>query len=118
MKIAVAGAAGRMGQMLVREIARTEGCTLAGALEGASSNALGQEAGEVAGVGSSHRALKGVKIVADAAAALAHAEAVIDFTVPAATVEHARAAEEEFTFRPHLGAVVGKRFPDRYRLFT
>jgi dihydrodipicolinate reductase len=39
MKIAVAGAAGRMGQMLVREIARTEGATLAGALEGSGSTA-------------------------------------------------------------------------------
>ena len=51
MKIAIAGAAGRMGQMLIREIARTEGCSLAGALEGAGSSALGREAGEVAGVG-------------------------------------------------------------------
>ena len=95
MKIAVAGAAGRMGQMLVREIARTEDCTLAGALEGEGSDMLGREAGEVAGVGSSHRSLKGVKIVADPNAALAHADAVIDFTVPAATVEHAKAAADQ-----------------------
>jgi 4-hydroxy-tetrahydrodipicolinate reductase len=95
MKIAVAGAAGRMGQMLVREIARTEGCTLAGALEGPSSDMLGREAGEVAGVGSSHRSLKGVKIVADVNSALANADALIDFTVPAATVEHARAAADK-----------------------
>jgi 4-hydroxy-tetrahydrodipicolinate reductase len=94
MKIAVAGAAGRMGQMLVREIARTEDCTLAGALEGAGSNAIGREAGEIAGVGTSHRSLKGVKIVADLGAALANADAVIDFTVPAATVAHAKAAAE------------------------
>src|SRR5512143_2445776 len=94
MKIAVAGAAGRMGQMLVREIARTEGCPLAGALEGAGSNMLGREAGEVAGVGNRHRALKDVKIVADMDAALAQADAVIDFSVPAATVAHARAAAD------------------------
>ena len=95
MKIAVAGAAGRMGQMLVREIARTEGCTLAGALEGAGNNAIGREAGEVAGVGNSHRSLKGVKIVADAGAAIGAADAVIDFTVPAATVAHAKVAAEK-----------------------
>jgi len=65
MKIAIAGAAGRMGQMLIREIARTEGCSLAGALEGAGSNMLGREAGEVAGVGTSHRSIKGIKIVSD-----------------------------------------------------
>jgi 4-hydroxy-tetrahydrodipicolinate reductase len=94
MKIAVAGAAGRMGQMLVREIARTEDCTLAGALEGTGSDAIGREAGEVAGVGTSHRSLKGVKIVSDASAALAHADAVIDFTVPVATVAHAKTAAE------------------------
>jgi 4-hydroxy-tetrahydrodipicolinate reductase len=94
MKIAVAGAAGRMGQMLIREIARTEGCTLAGALENAGSNAIGREAGEVAGVGNSHRSLKGVKIVSDPAAAIRGADAVIDFTVPAATVAHAKVAAQ------------------------
>jgi 4-hydroxy-tetrahydrodipicolinate reductase len=94
MKIAVAGAAGRMGQMLIREIARTEGCTLAGALENAGSNAIGREAGEVAGVGNSHRSLKGVKIVSDPAAAIGGADAVIDFTVPAATVAHAKVAAQ------------------------
>jgi 4-hydroxy-tetrahydrodipicolinate reductase len=76
MKIAIAGAAGRMGQMLIREIARTEGCILAGALEHAGSNALGKEAG-------------GAKIVADPAAAISAANVLIDFTVPAATVAHA-----------------------------
>ena len=95
MKIAIAGAAGRMGQMLVREIARTDGCTLAGALENEGSNALGRDAGEVAGVGTTHRSLKGVKIVADAGAAIGAADAVIDFTVPAATVAHAKVAAEK-----------------------
>ena len=92
MKIAIAGAAGRMGQMLIREIARTEGCSLAGALEGAGSTMLGREAGEVAGVGTSHRSIKAIKIVSDASAAIGAADAVIDFTVPAATVAHAKVA--------------------------
>ncbi len=83
MKIAIAGAAGRMGQMLIREIARTEGCELSGALEGPGSNALGTEAA------------KGIKIVADAAAAIDAAQVVIDFTVPAATVAHARIAADK-----------------------
>ena len=82
MKIAIAGAAGRMGQMLIREIARTEGASLAAALEGPGSNALGQDAGS------------GVKIVADQAAAIAAGEVVIDFTVPAATVAHAKVAAD------------------------
>ena len=83
MKIAIAGAAGRMGQMLIREIARTEGYELSGALEGPGSNALGTEAA------------KGIKIVADAAAAIGAAQVVIDFTVPAATVAHARIAADK-----------------------
>src|SRR5258708_40240295 len=90
MKIAIAGAAGRMGQMLIRQIEHTEGCALAGAIEGAASNALGHDAGEVAGVGA-----KGVKIVADAPAAIAAADVVIDFTVPAATVAHAKIAADK-----------------------
>jgi 4-hydroxy-tetrahydrodipicolinate reductase len=82
MKIAIAGAAGRMGQMLVREIARTEGSSLAGALEHAGSNALGTETG-------------GVKIVADPAAAITAANVLIDFTVPAATVAHAQVCADK-----------------------
>ena len=90
MKIAIAGAAGRMGQMLIQRIANTEGCSLAGAIESASSNALGRDAGEVAGTGP-----KGVKIVSDSAAAIGAAQVVIDFTVPAATVAHARIAADK-----------------------
>jgi 4-hydroxy-tetrahydrodipicolinate reductase len=83
MKIAIAGAAGRMGQMLIAEIARTDGCSLAGALEGSGSNKLGTDAGG------------GVKIVADPAAAIGAAETLIDFTVPAATVAHAKIAADK-----------------------
>ena len=50
MKIAVVGASGRMGQMLVRQIARTEGATLAAASERPGSKALGKDAGEMAGI--------------------------------------------------------------------
>ena len=49
MKIAVVGAAGRMGQMLVRRIAATEGMSLAGASESPNSNAIGRDAGEEIG---------------------------------------------------------------------
>jgi 4-hydroxy-tetrahydrodipicolinate reductase len=87
MKIAVVGAAGRMGQMLIRQIAHTEGCTLAGASEAQGSNAIGRDAGEVAGIEANK-----MKIVADSAAAIGAADVVIDFTVPAATAEHARIA--------------------------
>ena len=95
MKITIAGAAGRMGQMLIRQIAGTPGSTLAGAIEGPGSNALGRDAGDVAGVGADIKSVRGIKIVADAAAAIAAGEAVIDFTVPAATVAHARIAADK-----------------------
>jgi len=82
MKIAIAGAAGRMGQMLIQQIGRTEGASLAAAFEAPTSKALGTEAG-------------GKKIIGDAAAALADADCVIDFTVPAATVAHAKIAADK-----------------------
>jgi 4-hydroxy-tetrahydrodipicolinate reductase len=82
MKIAIAGAAGRMGQMLIQQIGRTEGCSVAAAFESPSSKALGSETA-------------GQKIVADAAAAIGAADCVIDFTVPAATVAHARIAADK-----------------------
>jgi 4-hydroxy-tetrahydrodipicolinate reductase len=90
MKIAIAGAAGRMGQMLIRRIAATEGCSLAGAIEAAGSNALGRDASEVAGLEKGS-----VKITDDSAAAIGAANVVIDFTVPAATVAHARIAADK-----------------------
>jgi 4-hydroxy-tetrahydrodipicolinate reductase len=82
MKIAIAGAAGRMGQMLIREIERTEGASLAGALEGPGSKAVGTETG-------------GVKITSDPAIAIGAADVLIDFTVPAATVAHAQACADK-----------------------
>lgn len=90
MKITVVGAAGRMGQMLVRRIAATEGMTLAGASESPGSNALGRDAGEVAGLEAC-----GVKITGDSTVAIAAADAVIDFTIPAATVAHAKIAADK-----------------------
>ena len=78
MKIAIAGAAGRMGQMLIREIERTDACSLSAALEGPGSKAVGSKTG-------------GLKITSDAAAAIGASEVLIDFTVPAATVAHAQA---------------------------
>jgi 4-hydroxy-tetrahydrodipicolinate reductase len=89
MRLVVAGAAGRMGRMLVQIIHETEGAVLAGALEREGSPALGQDAGLLAGVGAN-----GVKISADALAVLAQADGLIDFTSPAATVAYAGLAAQ------------------------
>jgi 4-hydroxy-tetrahydrodipicolinate reductase len=88
-RIGVAGCAGRMGQMLAREIAAAEGCALAGGTETAGNPAIGRDLGEVAGLGPVQ-----LRIGADARALFTVADAVIDFTSPAATVAHAELAAE------------------------
>jgi len=89
MRLVVVGAAGRMGQMLVRTIAETKDAVLSGAVERSSSAALGRDAGELAGVGP-----LGVAIGDDPLAALLQADGVIDFTTPAATVDIAALAAQ------------------------
>lgn len=84
MGLVVVGAAGRMGRTLIRAVAETEGAKLVAAVERAGSPFLGQDAGEVAGAGN-----LGVAITDDPLKAFAHADGVIDFTAPAATVEFA-----------------------------
>ena len=51
MGLVVVGAAGRMGQTLIRTIAAVPGARLAAAIERPSSPAVGKDAGELAGVG-------------------------------------------------------------------
>jgi 4-hydroxy-tetrahydrodipicolinate reductase len=89
MKIGVVGATGRMGRMLIRQIHETAGCELVGAVNRPTAAELGQDVGELAGVGAI-----GVKLGNDAASLFKAAQVVIDFTVPAATVAHARLAAE------------------------
>ena len=83
-RIGVVGCAGRMGQMLVREIADTAGAVLAGGTEAPGSAAIGRDIGEVSGLG-----LLQMKIGGDPSALFAAADAVIDFTSPKATAAHA-----------------------------
>ncbi|NUB13557.1 4-hydroxy-tetrahydrodipicolinate reductase [Azospirillum brasilense] len=92
MKIGVVGCAGRMGQMLVREIAATPGCTLAGGTERVGGPALGKDIGVLAGLEP-----LGVVAIDDAAALFAEADAVIDFTSPEASVRHAALAAQSQT---------------------
>jgi 4-hydroxy-tetrahydrodipicolinate reductase len=84
MGLVVVGAAGRMGRTLIRAIHETEGAALAGAVEREGSPSLGQDAGELAGLGR-----LGVAISADPLPVFAHADGVLDFTAPAASVEFA-----------------------------
>jgi len=89
IRIVVAGAAGRMGRALVRLIAETEGCAVCGALEVKGHPDLGQDAGTLAGV----KPL-GVALTDDPLPAVAQAQAIVDFTTPAASVELAALAAQ------------------------
>ena len=85
LNIVIVGASGRMGRMLVREVTHTDGCRVSGATGRAGSSDIGKDAGELAGVHT-----LGVAISDDPAPVIATADAVIDFTTPEATVDHAR----------------------------
>jgi 4-hydroxy-tetrahydrodipicolinate reductase len=84
MRIAVMGAGGRMGRELVRTIAATEGCKVAGGTEPTGSKLIGEDVGVLAGIGA-----LGIAITDDPLAVIAACDAIVDFTMPAATVEHA-----------------------------
>jgi 4-hydroxy-tetrahydrodipicolinate reductase len=81
LKIVVAGASGRMGRALVREISQGQGVTLVGALEVEGHPDLGMDAGTLAG-----QQPNGVKLTADPLPLLAHAQGVIDFTRPMVSI--------------------------------
>jgi 4-hydroxy-tetrahydrodipicolinate reductase len=81
MRLVVAGAGGRMGRAVIRAIAETDGVVLAGAVEAPGAAVIGQDAGELAGLGRA-----GIAVSAEPPALLAGADGLIDFTIPAATV--------------------------------
>lgn len=87
--ITITGVSGRMGQMLVREVAAREDTHLAGAVERAGHDWIGRDLGEAMG-----GAPSGVIVTDDAKAAILAAQAVIDFTAPQATLGFAQAAAE------------------------
>ena len=89
LRIAIAGATGRMGQMLIEAVRAAGDCALAGALDRADSPALGQDAGAFAGWSS------GVRVTADLDAGLQGAQALIDFTRPEATLAHLAACRRQ-----------------------
>lgn len=87
--VVVAGAAGRMGQTLLKAVHAAEGMKIHAALEREGSPAIGKDAGELCGIGPI-----GVPVTSDPLQAFLHADAVIDFTSPASTVEFAGLAAQ------------------------
>ena len=84
MGLVVVGAAGRMGQTLIRTVGGMPGVRVIGAVERPGSPHLGRDAGEVAGLGRLD-----VAITDDPLRVFAKADGVLDFSTPAATVEFA-----------------------------
>ncbi len=81
MKLAIAGAGGRMGRVLTRIVTETTGCQIAGGLEAKDSRYIGIDMGLLSGI-----AALNVEISDDTEAVLKNVDGIIDFTVPAATL--------------------------------
>ncbi|KVN24649.1 4-hydroxy-tetrahydrodipicolinate reductase [Burkholderia pyrrocinia] len=86
MKIAIAGASGRMGRMLIEAVLNDSDAQLVGALDRAGSPFLGQDAGAFLGKQT------GVTLTDDLDAVFAQADYLIDFTRPEGTIAHVEAA--------------------------
>ena len=87
--IVVTGASGRMGQMLIRTIRESETARLVGAVEREGHDWIGADLGEAMG-----GTALGILVADDPLEAMAGAQAVIDFTAPAATLEFATIAAQ------------------------
>ncbi len=87
-RVAVAGATGRMGHMLIEALRASDDCRLTGALDLPSSPALGNDASAFLGHAS------GVPVTADLRAGLANADVLIDFTRPEGTLAHLKVCRE------------------------
>ncbi|WP_429497631.1 4-hydroxy-tetrahydrodipicolinate reductase [Robbsia andropogonis] len=86
MNIAIAGASGRMGRMLIEAVLDATDLTLSGALASGGGAALGRDAGAFLGRDT------GVPISADVDAVLAVSDVVIDFARPDGTLALLQAA--------------------------
>lgn len=95
IRVAVAGAGGRMGGRIIAQIAAAEDMTLSGALERSDFPGLGEDAGQGAGVGP-----LGVSLTSDGGSL--EGDVVISFAIPEASLSHARLAAEK-----GMGIVIG-----------
>ena len=87
--IVITGASGKMGQMLTKTVLASDKCTLVGVLERSGHDWIGQDVGVVTGGQPA-----GITVTDDAVEVFAKAQAVIDFTAPAATVAFAGLAAQ------------------------
>ncbi|MBE1294371.1 MAG: 4-hydroxy-tetrahydrodipicolinate reductase [Rhodobacteraceae bacterium] len=87
--IVITGASGRMGQMLIKTVSDSDKVRLVGAVEREGHDWVGRDVGEVMG-----GAALGVTVTDQPLEAFAKAQAVIDFTAPAATIAFAKLAAQ------------------------
>ncbi len=85
VRVAITGADGRMGRRVIQAVRDTRGFTVAGAVERPGNQALGRDAGEVAGIGPI-----GVPVGDDLGSILKKRkpDVIIDFTLPEASLAH------------------------------
>jgi 4-hydroxy-tetrahydrodipicolinate reductase len=81
VRIAVTGAAGRMGKTLIEAVGSVDGLILGAAIERSGSSLIGVDAGELAGIGAN-----GIKVVDDLALVLGQFDVLIDFSIPEPTL--------------------------------
>ena len=86
-KMGVVGCGGRMGRMLIAEIAATDGCSVAGGSEAPGSGYVNQDIGELAGIGRI-----GIPIGETVERLMRDSDVVLEFTSPAATATTRSAA--------------------------
>lgn len=86
-RIGVIGCAGRMGRMLVADIAGTQDCVLAGGVARSGAACVGQDLGELAGA-----PRLGIAVGDNAERLIRDSDVAIDFTMPTATADHAKLA--------------------------
>jgi len=82
-RIGITGAAGRMGRTLIEAIGQVEGLALTAAIERPESTLLGADSGELSGIGKN-----GVVVVGSLATVIDEIDVLIDFSVPAATMDN------------------------------
>ncbi|WP_211364203.1 4-hydroxy-tetrahydrodipicolinate reductase [Propionivibrio limicola] len=96
IRIAIVGASGRMGRMLIEATLKDERAELVAAIDQPGTPAIGKDAGELVGMPC------GVPVTSDAEAGIAKADCLIDFTRPEGTLEHL-----EFCRRHKVSIVIG-----------
>ena len=96
IKIAIVGASGRMGRMLIEAVLKDEGAVLVAAIDQPGALSIGKNAGELVGLPCA------VEVTSNAEAGIALADCLIDFTRPEGTLKHL-----EICRKNKVAAVIG-----------